>query len=79
MDILKFVLDGQSIGCGRYPLGRHLYFYVRRVPGQPVDPVVKEYFRLILSREGQQIIAAETDGYMPLSATEAAAELAKLD
>jgi len=68
-----------DIVAGRYPLGRHLYFYVRRVPGQPVDPVVKEYFRLILSREGQQIIAAEPDGYIPLTAAEAAAELAKLD
>lgn len=65
--------------AGRYPLGRYLYFYVRRLPGQPVDPVVKEYFRLILSREGQQIIAAEPDGYIPLTAAEAAAELAKLD
>lgn len=69
----------EDIVAGRYPLGRHLYFYVRRLPGQPVDPVVKEYFRLILSREGQTIIAAEENGYLPLTAAEAAAELAKLD
>ncbi len=69
----------EDVVANKYPLGRHLYFYVRRVPGQPVDPVVKEYFRLILSREGQQIIAAEPDGYIPLTALEAAAELAKLD
>jgi len=69
----------EDIVAGKYVFGRHLYFYVRREPGQPVDPVVKEYFRLILSREGQQIIAAEPDGYMPLTAAEAAAELAKLD
>jgi phosphate transport system substrate-binding protein len=68
-----------DIVAGRYPLGRPLYFYVRRVPGQPVDPVVKEYFRLILSQEGQRIIAAEENGYIPLTAPEAAAELAKLD
>ena len=69
----------EDIVAGKYVFGRHLYFYVRREPGQPVDPVVKEYFRLILSREGQQIIAAEPNGYMPLTAAEAAAELAKLD
>lgn len=68
-----------DIVANRYPLGRYLYFYVRRTPGQPVDPVVKEYFRLILSQEGQRIIAAEENGYIPLTATEAAAELAKLD
>jgi phosphate transport system substrate-binding protein len=71
--------SAEDIVAGQYPLGRHLYFYVRRLPGQPVDPVVREYFRLILSREGQQIIAGEADGYIPLSAAEAAAELAKLD
>ena len=71
--------SAEDIVAGTYPLGRPLFFYVRRVPGQPVDPVVKEYFRLILSREGQQIIAAESDGYLPLTAAEAAAELAKLD
>ncbi|MEO6873582.1 MAG: substrate-binding domain-containing protein [Opitutaceae bacterium] len=69
----------EDITANRYPLGRYLYFYVRRVPGQRVDPVVKEYFRLILSQEGQRIIAAEANGYIPLTAAEAAAELAKLD
>jgi phosphate transport system substrate-binding protein len=69
----------EDVISGRYPLGRFLYFYVRRVPGQPVDPVVKEYFRLILSQEGQRIIAAEANGYIPLTAQEAAAELAKLN
>jgi phosphate transport system substrate-binding protein len=52
---------------------------VRRLPGQPVDPFVKEYLRLVLSKEGQQIVAAETNGYVPLNAREAAEELAKLD
>lgn len=69
----------EDVVAGRYPLSRHLYFYVRRVPGQPVDPVVREYFRLIFSQEGQRIIAAEENGYIPLSAKQAAAELAKLD
>ena len=71
--------SAEDIVAGKYPLGRFLYFYVRRVPGQPVDPVVKEYFRLILSQEGQAIIAGEENGYIPLTATEAATELAKLD
>jgi phosphate transport system substrate-binding protein len=64
--------------AGKYPLARYLTFYVRRTPGHPVDPLVREYFRLLLSKEGQQIIAAEADGYLPLTAREAQAELAKL-
>lgn len=63
----------------KYPFARRLYFYVRRVPNQPIDPVVKEYMRLVLSKEGQQIIAAQPDGYMPLTAAQAAEELRKLD
>jgi len=54
-------------------------FYVRREPHQAVDPFVREYFRLVFSKEGQQIIASQVNGYIPLSAQEAAAELAKLD
>jgi phosphate transport system substrate-binding protein len=64
---------------GKYPLARYLYFYVRRVPGQPIDPWVKEYFRLVFSKEGQSIVEADPEKYFPLSATEAAAELAKLN
>ena len=73
--------DGRvgDILAGRYPLGRFLYFYVRRSPNQPVDPWVREYFRLLLSREGQAIIASQPEGYIPLTAAEAATELAKLD
>ena len=73
--------DGKvrDILAGKYPLGRFLYFYVRRVPNQPVDPWVKEYFRLLLSRDGQSLIASEPDGYIPLTAAEAALELAKLN
>jgi phosphate transport system substrate-binding protein len=69
----------EDIVAGKYPLGRFLYFYIRRVPNQPVDPWVKEYFRLLLSKDGQAIIASEPDGYIPLTAAEAAAELAKLE
>jgi phosphate transport system substrate-binding protein len=63
----------------RYTLGRYLYFYVRREPGKPLDPFIKEYFRMMLSRDGQQIIASQADGYLPLTAHDAAEELAKLE
>ncbi|NGZ84791.1 PstS family phosphate ABC transporter substrate-binding protein [Duganella aceris] len=68
-----------EVSDGSYPYARWLYFYVRRLPGQPVDPLVREYLRLVLSRDGQAIIASQPKGYIPLTATQAAAELAKLD
>jgi phosphate transport system substrate-binding protein len=71
--------SADDVSAGRYPFDRYVYFYVRRLPGQPVDPFVKEYLRLVLSKEGQQIVAGEENGYVPLNAREAAQELAKLD
>lgn len=68
-----------EVSDGSYPYGRWLYFYVRRLPGKPVDPLVREYLRMVLSQQGQQIIAGQPRGYIPLTAAQAAAELAKLD
>jgi phosphate transport system substrate-binding protein len=55
---------------------------VNRAPGKPLDPFVKEYARLLLSREGQEVVAAQKNtpkGYLPLSAKEVAEELIKLE
>ncbi|MFC6839712.1 PstS family phosphate ABC transporter substrate-binding protein [Xanthomonas theicola] len=69
----------QEVVDGDYPLGRWLHFYVRRSPGRPLDPLVREYLRLVLSHEGQTIIAAQPDGYLPLTAAQARHEREKLD
>jgi len=69
----------EDVQSGRYPYDRFVYVYVRRLPGQPVDPFVKEYLRMVLSKEGQDAIAADVKGYLPLNAAEISAELAKLD
>ncbi|WP_256680692.1 PstS family phosphate ABC transporter substrate-binding protein [Pseudomonas sp. LTJR-52] len=68
-----------EVTAALYPYGRYLYFYLRREPGQTIDPLVKEYMRFVLSRQGQQIIASQPKGYFPLTAKDAQAELAKLD
>jgi phosphate transport system substrate-binding protein len=68
-----------EVASGRYPFDRFLYVYVRRLPGQPLDPFVKEYLRMIFSKEGQDAIASDAKGYLPLNATELASELAKLE
>lgn len=62
----------------RYPLTRLIPAYIHRVPGQPIEPKVKEFLRFLLSREGQQII--NQDGrYLPITKEAAAADLAKLE
>ncbi|MDG6777467.1 phosphate ABC transporter substrate-binding protein PstS family protein [Thiomicrorhabdus sp. zzn3] len=62
---------------GTYPLSRLLYVYVNKAPNKQVEPVVKEFFKLVLSKSGQQVV--EKDGYIPLPAKVAAKELAKLN
>jgi phosphate transport system substrate-binding protein len=52
--------------AGKYPLGRALYIYVNKKPGQPVEPVVKEFLKYVLSKDGQEIVVK--DGYGPLPA-----------
>jgi len=52
--------------AGKYPLGRALYVYVHKKPGQPLDPLVKEFLKYVLSKEGQEIVVK--DGYGPLPA-----------
>jgi phosphate transport system substrate-binding protein len=66
-----------DIASGRYPLQRFLYIYVNRVPGQPIDPLIKEFLRFVLSRNGQQLVGK--DGYLPLPAAIAEKEREKLD
>ncbi len=64
--------------AGRYPLDRYLYIYLRRIPGRGIDPLVREYLRLVLSRDGQTAIAASPPHYLPLNAREVDAGLAAL-
>lgn len=41
--------------------------------------MVREYLRFVLSRQGQTLIASQPKGYIPLTAKDARAQLAKLD
>lgn len=51
---------------GQYPLGRFLYVYVNKHPNEPLEPLVREFVGMILSRQGQQVVVK--DGYIPLPA-----------
>ncbi len=51
---------------GQYPLARMLYVYVNATPGQPLDPLRREFIRYIFSRQGQEDVVK--DGYFPVDA-----------
>ena len=65
-----------EVVSGEYPLSRFLYIVVNKPPRRPPDPLVAEFLRFILSREGQQMVIK--DGYVPLSAALAFEESKKL-
>jgi phosphate transport system substrate-binding protein len=59
--------DPEEVLAGRYPLARFLYVYINRAPNREPDPLVREFIRYILSRQGQEVVVK--DGYLPLSAS----------
>lgn len=66
-----------DVASGRYPLQRYLYIYVNRKPGQPLDPLIKEFLRFVLSRQGQSLVSR--DHYLPLPPSVDERQLRKLD
>jgi phosphate transport system substrate-binding protein len=56
--------------AGNYPLARFLFVYVNKKPGAPLPKTTLEFFKFVLSQQGQKIV--EKDGYYPLPANYAA-------
>lgn len=61
---------------GEYPLARFLYIYVNKNPREPLDKLTYEFFRFVLSKQGQEAVVK--DGYFPLPASAAKAILDSL-
>jgi phosphate transport system substrate-binding protein len=59
----------ENVAAATYPLSRLIYFNVNRAPGKPLDPVVTEFLRFVLSREGQAIVQKQ-NVFVPLRASQ---------
>ena len=57
----------ESVRDRTYPLYNQQFFYFNRAPGKPIDPMVEEFIRFVLSQEGQDCIQRE-GRYLPLTA-----------
>ena len=73
-DRRRAVLRGHLRGSDERQVsaGRFLYVYVNKAPGKPLDPLPLEFMKLMLSKEGQEVVVK--DGYMPLTAAQVAAK-----
>ena len=68
--------DPDNAYAGAYPLARFLYVYINKPPAKPLDPVTREFVKLMVSREGQEVVIK--DGYFPVPASIAKEELSKI-
>lgn len=62
---------------GKYPLARFLYVYINKKPGQPIDPLTREFLKFVLSKKGQEIVVK--DGFFPLPPDLVEKQLNELD
>jgi phosphate transport system substrate-binding protein len=68
--------DPENAYAGTYPLARFLYVYVNKAPGKSLDPLTREFVKLMVSKEGQEVVIK--DGYFPIPASIAKEELNKV-
>lgn len=64
---------------GRYPLDRYLYIYIRAYNDPRSAALLCQYLRAAWSPVGQSLISASAPGYLPLSPSQAASELHRLN
>lgn len=62
---------------GSYPLGRLLYVYVAKRPGEPLSPLVREFLKFVLSQEGQEVVVKDGYGALPAKLIDKQLELLK--
>jgi phosphate transport system substrate-binding protein len=62
--------------AGKYPLARFLYVYINRAPGKPLDPLSREFVKVMTSKPGQEVVIK--DGFFPIPNAIAKEELAKI-
>ena len=60
----------QNVYSHKYPLSRfvyiYIYIYINKKPGEPIEGKVKEFLKMVLSKQGQDV-AAKEGVYIPLT------------
>lgn len=65
-----FEANADNAATGDYPLARFLFVAANQHPNNGWNPLEREFFKMVLSKEGQGVVVR--DGYIPLSAAAAA-------
>lgn len=59
-----FEASEENALAGKFPLARFFYVYVNKAPNQPLSPLDAEFVKLVMSKQGQEVVVK--DGYIPL-------------
>ena len=62
-----YAAGAEELLADTYPLTRHFNLYYNKAPDQPLESLVREFLRFVLSQEGQEIVRKV--GYIPISGT----------
>ncbi len=63
----KFIpASAEYAATGEYPMARFLYVYVNKHPTRGLSPLEREFLKMVLSKQGQEVVVR--DGYIPLPA-----------
>ncbi|HEY9033657.1 MAG TPA: phosphate ABC transporter substrate-binding protein PstS family protein [Pseudomonadales bacterium] len=68
--------SADNAGNGSYPLARFLYVYINKHPNRELNPLEREFIRMVVSKQGQEVVVR--DGYVPLPAVVAEKVLADI-
>jgi phosphate transport system substrate-binding protein len=72
-----FAATAEASYTADYPLARFLYVYFNKKPSQPLDPLMMEFIRYVLSKDGQ--VAVAKDGFYPVSKVLVDEDMATID
>ena len=68
----------ENVAAATYPLSRLVYFNTNKKPDEPLNPVMQELLRFILSRQGQQLVI-DHGVFIPLRGHQAASSMEHVD
>lgn len=61
-----YAANNDNAISGKFPLSRFLYVYINKKPNQPLQPLEREFIKMVMSKQGQEVVVK--DGYVPLPA-----------
>jgi phosphate transport system substrate-binding protein len=71
-----FEATAENAASGDYPLARYLYVYINKHPNRELDPMTREFVKMLYSKSGQGVVLR--DGFVTLPASVASEVLASL-